>query len=67
MHYNNFIIPPIVNNVTNKRVDDIEDSGGFLGGIFGGGEDKKGEIRATSREVADKMMSWLRIPTSTRR
>ena len=61
MHYNNLIIPPIVNNVINKRADDIEDDGGFLGGIFRGGEDKGGEIRAISREVADKMMSWLRI------
>ena len=57
MHYNNLIIPPIVNNVTNKRVDDIEESGG----VFEGDEDKEGEIRATSRKVGDKMMSWLRI------
>ena len=57
MHYNNLIIPRIVNNVINKRVGDIEESGG----VFEGGEDKEGEIRATSRVVADKMMSWLRI------
>ncbi len=61
MHYNNIVIPRIVNNVINKRVDEMDDSGGLLGGIIGGGGSNEGQVRAISEEIADKMMSWLRI------
>lgn len=54
MHYNNIIIPRIVESV----IQDQAGGGGLVSSLTGSSE---GEIREVSEEIADKIMAFLKI------
>ncbi len=55
MHYNNIIIPRIVESVIEEQADS---GGGLMSSLTGSSED---EIREVSEEIADKIMAFLKI------
>jgi heme-based aerotactic transducer len=55
MHYNNIIIPRIVESVIQEQADS---GGGLVSSLTGSSED---EIREVSEEIADKIMAFLKI------